>query len=234
MARSGVASRRKSEEIILEGRVRINGEIVEDLGTKVDVDRDQVEVDGRRISLEEDKVYIILNKPVGYTTTLKDKYSEKKVIDLIEGIEERIYPIGRLDQDTEGLLLLSNDGDLTYKLTHPSFEVKKTYLALVEGIPEENKLENFRSGLEIDGQVTWEAGVEIVKIKNKNALLKITIHEGRNRQVRKMCEAIGHAVIDLKRVSLGELTLDGIDIGKWRKLTREEVELLEGQVAYEE
>lgn len=230
MAKSGVASRRKSEEIILSGRVKVNGKLVKELGSKIDPDKDRVMVDDRPIELESNKVYIILNKPSGYTTTLKDRYSDKKVIDLIDGIDERIYPVGRLDEDTEGLLLLTNDGDLTYKLTHPSYEVKKKYIAHVKGIPNDKELDRFEKGIELDGSLTAPAKVNILKVRNKNAVLEIEIHEGRNRQVRRMCEYINHPVIDLERVSLDGLSLDGLKRGNWRYLSDGEVEMLKKAV----
>lgn len=226
MAQCGVASRRKSEEIILEGRVMVNGLIVKKLGTTIDPKKDIVKVDNMKIEMERKKVYIMLNKPEGYVTTLKDKHSEKIVLDLIEGIEERIFPVGRLDSDTSGLLLMTNDGDLAYKLTHPSHEVPKKYIALVKGIPNGKKLDRFRKGLKIDGRLTAEAYVRIVKRYKDSSVLEISIHEGRNRQVRKMCEYIRHPVEKLKRVSIGKLNLGDLDVGKWRYLTENEVKYL--------
>lgn len=226
MAQCGVASRRKSEEIILEGRVMVNGLIVKKLGTTIDPKKDIVKVDNIKIEMERKKVYIMLNKPEGYVTTLKDKHSEKIVLDLIEGIEERIFPVGRLDADTSGLLLMTNDGDLAYKLTHPSHEVPKKYIALVKGIPNGKKLDRFRKGLKIDGRLTAEAYVRVVKRYKDSSVLEIFIHEGRNRQVRKMCEYIRHPVEKLKRVSIGKLNLGDLDIGKWRYLTENEIKYL--------
>ncbi len=226
MAQCGVASRRKSEEIILEGRVKVNDVIVKELGTIVDPNRDIVEVDDRKIEMESRKVYIMLNKPEGYVTTLKDRHSEKIVLDLIEGVEERVFPVGRLDADTSGLLLMTNDGNLTYKLTHPSHEVAKKYIAVVEGVPNNKKLARFRKGLRIDGRMTAEAYVRIIKKHRDSSVLEISIHEGRNRQVRKMCEYIRHPVIKLKRVSIGELKLGNLEVGKWRYLTEKEVKYL--------
>ena len=226
MAKCGVASRRKSEKIILEGRVTVNGLVVKELGTIIDPNKDIVKVDNKEIQIEKNKVYIMLNKPEGYVTTLKDKHSDKIVLDLIKSIEERIFPVGRLDLDTSGLLLMTNDGDLAYKLTHPSHEVPKKYIALVEGVPNNKKLNRFRKGLKIDGRVTAEAYVKIVKRYKDSSVLEISIHEGRNRQVRKMCEYIKHPVIKLKRVAIGELNLDNLEIGKWRYLTEKEVKYL--------
>ncbi|QQY80643.1 ribosomal large subunit pseudouridine synthase B [Keratinibaculum paraultunense] len=226
MAKCGVASRRKSEEIILEGRVKVNGIIEKKLGTVIDPNKDVIEVDNKIINMEENKVYIMLNKPEGYVTTVKDKYSKKIVLDLIVGIDERIYPVGRLDSETTGLLLMTNDGDLTYKLTHPSYQVPKKYIALVEGIPNNKKLHKFRRGLKIDGRITAEAYIKILKEYKNTSLLEISIHEGRNRQIRKMCQHIGHPVIKLKRVAIGELELGKLEVGKWRYLTSKEVKYL--------
>lgn len=226
MARCGVASRRKSETIIEEGRVRVNGSIVTELGIKIDKDDDIIEVDDKKIQLEEDYVYILLNKPVGYITTVEDEFGRKKVLDLLEDIEKRVYPVGRLDYDTSGFLLLTNDGDLAYKLTHPKYEVDKKYIARVEGIPCESKLEQFRTGLEIEDYVTSKAKVRIVNKSKKNSDLEVIIHEGRNRQVRKMCAKIGHPVLKLKRIEMGEVKLGNLKEGRWRHLTSKEVTAL--------
>lgn len=226
MAKCGIASRRKSEEIILEGRVKVNDIVVKELGMTINPKKDIVKVDNEIIKLEENKIYIMLNKPKGYVTTVKDKHSEKIVLDLINGVKERIYPVGRLDVDTTGLLLLTNDGDLVYKLTHPSYEIPKKYIALVKGIPNNKKLYKFRKGLKIDGRMTAEAYIKILKRNRDTSLLEISIHEGRNRQVRKMCKYIGHPVIQLERVAIGKLELGNLGIGEWRYLTSKEIEYL--------
>ncbi|NLV76616.1 MAG: rRNA pseudouridine synthase [Tissierellia bacterium] len=226
MAKCGIASRRKSEEIILEGRVKVNDIVVKELGMTINPKKDIVKVDNEIIKLEENKIYIMLNKPKGYVTTVKDKHSEKIVLDLINGVKERIYPVGRLDVDTTGLLLLTNDGDLAYKLTHPSYEIPKKYIALVKGIPNNKKLYKFRKGLKIDGRMTAEAYIKILKRNRDTSLLEISIHEGRNRQVRKMCKYIGHPVIQLERVAIGKLELGNLGIGEWRYLTSKEIEYL--------
>lgn len=226
MAKCGIASRRKSEEIILEGRVKVNDIVVKELGMTINPKKDIVKVDNEIIKLEENKIYIMLNKPKGYVTTVKDKHSEKIVLDLINGVKERIYPVGRLDVDTTGLLLLTNDGDLAYKLTHPSYEIPKKYIALVKGIPNNKKLYKFRKGLKINGRMTAEAYVKILKRNRDTSLLEISIHEGRNRQVRKMCKYIGHPVIQLERVAIGKLELGNLGIGEWRYLTSKEIEYL--------
>ncbi|MCX7904103.1 MAG: rRNA pseudouridine synthase [Caloramator sp.] len=222
IARCGIASRRKAEELIRQGKVKVNGELIKDI-ILINPERDIVEVNGKVIKPEERKVYIMLNKPVGYVTTVKDEKGRRTVLDLID-VKERIYPVGRLDYDTSGLLILTNDGDFAYKLMHPSKEVDKVYIAEVEGIPTEKELDMFRNGLKIEDYITSKAEIEILKIKDKNAIVKIVIHEGRNRQVRKMCEKIGHKVIKLKRVQIGKIKLGSLEIGKWRYLKKEEIE----------
>lgn len=226
MARCGVASRRKSEELIAQGLVQVNGKIVMEPGLVIDVAKDIVKVDNRTIRLESNKVYIMLNKPVGYVTTLKDEKDRKIVTDLIEDVNERIYPVGRLDIDTSGLIILTNDGDLTQKLTHPSNKIVKRYIAVVEGVPNRNELERFRHGITIDGKKTAKASVKIAKKYELDSILDIQIHEGRNRQVKKMCEAINHPVKKLKRVEIGEITIGGLEIGNWRYLNQEEIDYL--------
>lgn len=226
MALCGIASRRRSEEIILEGRVMVNGEVIQKLGSKVDLKKDIVKVDGKVIKIEEKSVYIMLNKPTGYVTTVKDEFNRKKVIDLIQGIEERIYPVGRLDYDTSGLLLLTNDGEITYKLTHPSNEIKKRYIGRVRGIPTETELKKFRNGLKIDGYITTKASIKVLNKDKDSSLLEMEIHEGKNRQIRKMCDAINHPIISLKRVAIEDLELGNLKIGNWRNLTNKEIEYL--------
>lgn len=226
IALCGVASRRKAEQLILEGAVMVNNKIVQELGVTIDPNKDIVKVNDKKIVAEGRKVYIMLNKPVGFVTTLKDEKDRKIVTDLIEGVKERIYPVGRLDADTTGLLILTNDGDLAYKLTHPSNEVMKRYIAIVEGVPNRWELEKFRSGLIIDGKPTAEAFIKISKRYEDESILDIAIHEGRNRQVKKMCESINHPVKKLKRIAIGNLELGGLDLGNWRYLEEKEVEYL--------
>ncbi len=226
MALCGVASRRKSEQIILSGKVKVNGKIVKELGQRINPEKDTVMVNENIIKPEVKKTYIMLNKPTGYVTTLKDEFNRKKVIDLIKGVDIRVYPVGRLDYDTRGLLLLTNDGDLTYKLTHPSYEIEKVYIAVVEGIPKEEELDRFRNGLKIDNYVTSKAEIRIIKKLNNKTMLEIKIHEGRNRQVRKMCASINHPVLDLQRVSFGGIKLGDLKEGDWRYLTNKEIDYL--------
>ena len=228
IASCGVASRRKAEEIILAKRVKVNGKTVEELSFNIDENNDVVEIDGQRIGLSEESVYIVLNKPEGYITTVKDQFDRPSVLDLVSDIKERVYPIGRLDYETSGLLILTNDGDLTYKLTHPKHEVDKTYMAIVKGIPTKEELKNFEEGLYIEDYKTAPAKIKVVKKdEEKNyAICQIKIHEGRNRQVRKMCRAINHPVMRLRRVAMGKITLKDTEVGKYRHLSKEEVEYL--------
>ncbi|HSQ89966.1 pseudouridine synthase [Romboutsia sp.] len=230
IASCGIASRRKAEEIILQKRVKVNGKVVEELSFNIDENNDTVEIDGVQIGLDEKEVYIVLNKPEGYITTVKDQFDRPSVLDLVGDIKERIYPIGRLDYETSGLLILTNDGDLTYKLTHPKHEVDKTYMAIVKGIPTIDEMKKFEEGLYIEDYKTAPAKIRIVKKdEEKNyAICEIKIHEGRNRQVRKMCRAIEHPVLRLRRVAMGKITLKETKVGEYRHLTKEEVEYLKG------
>ncbi len=226
MAQCGVASRRKCEEIIAQGRVRVNGEIVREQGIKIDPQIDRVEVDGRPVNEERKRVYVMLNKPVGYVSTADDQYGRPTVLDLVKGVEERIYPVGRLDYDTGGLIILTNDGEFTHRMTHPSHQIDKVYLALVMGLPGEEDLDRLRRGIPVEDYITSPANVVLMEKRQNQALIRITIHEGRNRQVRKMCEAIGCPVLKLDRVAIGSLKLGKLGRGKWRYLTEEEIKKL--------
>lgn len=224
IARCGVTSRRKAEELILQGHVKVNGLIVEELGSKVDPDRDLVTVFDKKINEKDDHIYIKLYKPEGYVTTVKDQFNRKTVIDLIN-IKERIYPIGRLDYNTSGLLLLTDDGDLAYRLTHPKYEIYKTYEALVKGNISEESINKLKRGLLIEDYKTAPAKVKLLSGGNLSRV-QISIHEGKNRQVRKMFDALGHPVIKLKRISFGQINLDDLKLGQWKYLTHEEVNFL--------
>ena len=223
LAKAGMASRRHSEELILNGKVKVNGKVITELGTKVNAAKDVIEVSGKVIPPPERKVYYLLNKPRGYVTTLKDERGRKTVMDLLEGIPQRVYPVGRLDYDSEGLLLLTNDGELTQAFTHPKHRVKKTYMARVEGIPEPEKLESLTKGIQLEDGLTAPAEVRLTNILDNRALLEIRIHEGRNRQVRRMCEQIGHPVVRLRRVQMGPLVLGDLKPGQYRPLTHNEL-----------
>ncbi|MFZ5353521.1 MAG: pseudouridine synthase [Bacillota bacterium] len=226
MAELGVASRRKCEELITAGRVKVNSQLVTELGFRADKSMDVIEVDGIKLQNKEKKVYVLLNKPVGYITSVKDQFDRPTVIDLVKDIKERVFPVGRLDYDTEGLLLLTNDGELTYRITHPKHNIDKTYTALVRGTVTQKDIEIFSRGIRIDNYITSPAKLEVIDNIKGNSLINITIHEGKNRQVRRMCSAIGHEVITLKRISIGELFLGDLQRGKWRMLNDSEVEYL--------
>lgn len=226
LAHAGVASRRTCEELIQQGKVKVNGTVVKEMGIKIDPEKDTVEVAGKTVKNEEEKVYLLLNKPKGYVTTLRDPQKRPKVVDLLKEVEARVYPVGRLDYDTEGLLLLTNDGDITYKLTHPKHEIGKTYLALVKGVPDQDKLKRFQKGLRLADGLTSPAKVKLLKKQGSNTLLEIIIYEGRNRQIRRMCETIGHPVLELKRTAMGFLQLSGLETGKYRYLTKTEISKL--------
>lgn len=226
MALCGVSSRRKSDELIKNKKVKVNGKIIDELGVDIDIDVDIVEVEDKKISLENKKIYIMLNKPEGYVTTVKDQFDRKSVIDLVKNVSERIYPIGRLDYETSGLLLLTNDGDLTYKLTHPKHEVVKTYIGRLKGAPSKNEITRFEKGLKIEDYTTAPAKFKILKVEEKTSLCEIKIHEGKNRQIRKMCDAIDHPVFSLKRISMGDIKLGDLKKGEWRHLTKDEIKYL--------
>lgn len=225
LAECGVASRRKCEEMIVAGLVKVNGKIASELGVKINPEKDIVEIDGKKV-VSEKKVYILLNKPVGYVTTVSDEKERPTVMELLDGVKEKVVPVGRLDMFTSGLLLLSNDGEFIYKVTHPKHETTKTYIVKVRGVPKESDLEKLRVGVKIEDYTTSPAQVKLLLKDNTNNISRIwiQIHEGRNRQVRKMCEAIGLSVIALKREGVGNLTCEGVERGKWRHLTKKEVE----------
>jgi 23S rRNA pseudouridine2605 synthase len=232
LSQAGVASRRASEQLMLEGRVTVNGATIRELGTKADAARDDIRVDGRRVKVSDHHRYLLLNKPRGYVTTRSDPQKRPTVIDLV-GIREYVYPVGRLDFDSEGLLLLTNDGDLAARLTHPSHGVPRVYEARVLGVPDEHDLRRLARGIVIDGHRTQpaEASVQLGATRagretGPRATLLITLREGRNRQVRKMCEAIGHPVDHLKRVAIGPIRDSRLKVGQWRELTPAEVQKL--------
>ncbi|GIP58154.1 pseudouridine synthase [Paenibacillus sp. FSL W8-0186] len=227
LAAAGVASRRKCEELITSGQVQVNGETVTALGTKADPAVDVITVNGRTIGAEK-KIYIMFNKPKGVITSASDPQGRKIVTDYLKGITERLYPVGRLDYDTEGLLLLTNDGDFAHLLTHPKHHVPKTYLATVKGVPHGTELDKLKDGVMLEDGMTAPAEVEYYDVDpdGKQAVISITIHEGRNRQVRRMFEAIQHPVTKLKRISFGGLYLDNLKRGLYRHLSKEEVEEL--------
>jgi 23S rRNA pseudouridine2605 synthase len=224
LAAAGLASRRKCEEIILQGRVTVNGEPVTELGAKVDPTSDEIVVDGKPIARQK-KIYVAFHKPKGVISSAKDPGGRQTVMDYMHGIKERVYPVGRLDYDTEGLILLTNDGDFANMLMHPSFHVPKTYKAHTKGVPHGSLLDKLRNGIELDDGKTAPAEVEYADADpdGKEAVIQITITEGRNRQVRRMFEAIRFPVVRLKRIRFGSVFLGGLPRGKYRHLTKEEV-----------
>lgn len=231
LAHAGVASRRKCEELILAGKVEVNDEVVTTLGVKVDPEVDVIKVNGKPIRMEH-KVYVMLHKPKGVITSVKDPQGRRVVTDYLKGIEERIYPVGRLDYDSEGLLLLTNDGELANLLTHPRHHVPRTYLAYVNGVPHGDVLDKLRSGLMLDDGMTAPAEVEYYDVSpdEKKSVIMITIHEGRNRQVRRMFEKVGFPVTRLKRIQFGTLSLGGLPRGKYRVLHAQDVKELRDAV----
>lgn len=222
LARCGIASRRKCEEYILNGKVKVNGELVTELGVKVNEGNDIVKFNNKTVKPEEKKIYIALNKPTGYVSTVKDEKNRKTILDLVE-VKERIYPIGRLDYDTSGLILLTNDGDLYNKIIHPREEKNKVYIAEVMGVPTEEELFKFRSGIIIDNYKTAPSKISILKREKDICTVRIVIHEGKNRQIRKMCDYVNHPVISLRRLEVAGIKLGALQEGKWRYLTADEV-----------
>lgn len=225
IAQAGIASRRKADDLISCGNVKINGAVVKELGTDVK-EGDAVEVNGRRITASEKKVYVLLNKPLGYVTTSSDEKDRATVLDLVADVPERIFPVGRLDYNTSGLLILTNDGELAYRLTHPKHHVYKTYRAQVQGVLSNERIARLRRGVDIGGFVTSPAQVKVIKQGERSALVEIQIYEGKNRQVRKMFAAVGNKVTALQRIAMGDIRLGRLMEGHYRKLTREEIEYL--------
>ena len=228
LADAGVSSRRKCEELILQGRVQVNGKTVTEPGTKV-AGSEEIKVDGKVIRSGQKKVYILLNKPTGYISSVKDQFSRKTVIDLVSGIKERIYPVGRLDYDTSGLIILTNDGEFANMLMHPRNEVEKVYVAEVQGRLSADDVKRLENGLDIGDHVTSPARVKIIGESAGRSVVEIAIHEGKNRQVRRMFEAVGHPVMRLKRTSIGGITDRGLEVGKWRHLSEAEIEMLRSE-----
>lgn len=228
LASCGVASRRKCEELILDGKVKVNGKIVTELGTKVDPQKDVIEYNGKKVEAEERKVYILLNKPIGYVTTVKEQFGREKITDLVK-VKERLVPCGRLDMYTSGAIILTNDGDFVYHITHPKNEITKTYTVTLKGSVSDQEIEALREGVILDdGYKTSPAKVKkIMEDKQNNRTrLEIVIHEGKNREVRRMCEAIDKKVLALHRSKIGLVDLEGLKIGKWRYLTDTEIHSL--------
>lgn len=227
LADNGIASRRKAEEYILNGLVKVNGEVVDTLGVKVNPNTDKIYFKEKLVKPVQDKVYILLNKPIDYVTTVKEQFGRKTVLDLVK-TDKRLVPVGRLDMYTSGALILTNDGDFVYRLTHPKYEKNKTYNVTLKGKIEKEDIEKLENGVKIEDYITSKAKVKILKIdEDKNiSRIEITIHEGKNRQIRKMCEAIGKRVLALHRSKIDTIDLKGLKIGEWRYLTKKEIEAL--------
>ena len=226
MARAGIASRRRCEEMIAAGMVKVNGRVVTRLGTKVDPEKDVIEVNGKVLPPPEKKVYILIYKPRGYVSTVRDPQGRPKVLDLLRGVRQRVYPVGRLDYDSEGLLLLTNDGELAHRLTHPRFGVEKVYRVRVQGHPSEEDLERLRRGVRLAEGPTAPARVRVLRRDPDGTWLEVALREGRNRQVRRMLAALGYGVRALVRVREGPLALGGLQPGQWRHLSDQEVRRL--------
>lgn len=227
IAECGIASRRKAEELILDGKIKVNDKTVTELGVKVRPNVDIVEYNGKKIELEHEKVYILLNKPIGYVTTAKDQFSRDTVLDLVK-VKQRIVPVGRLDMYTSGALILTNDGEFVYKVTHPKHEIEKTYNVTIRGNITNEELNTLKNGIEIDGYKTKKAKIRILKtdVEKNITRIEVIIHEGRNRQIRKMFEAINKNVIALHRSKIGKIEAKSLELGKWRYLNKAEVKSL--------
>ncbi len=225
IAQAGIASRRKADELITNGNVKVNGAVMKELGYDVK-DGDAVQVNGTQVKNNRKLVYVLVNKPLGMITSAKDEKDRATVMELVQDIDERLFPVGRLDYNTTGALIMTNDGELTYRVTHPKHELEKTYRALVKGVVSEEKVRRLRSGVDIGGYITKKAKVQIIKGGQKSTLVEVSIHEGKNRQVRKMFAAVGNPVQELERVAIGKIRLGHLRPGHYRKLTREEVEYL--------
>lgn len=226
LAQAGVASRREVDRMIVEGRIKVNGGVVQTLGYKIDDRKDRVEVEGKRVEREEGLVYLIVNKPPGFLVTMKDPLRRPTIQQLLPSLKKRVFPVGRLDYDSEGLLLLTNDGELAHRLLHPRFRIGKTYLAEVKGTPDLTQIARLEKGIYLDGKRTAPARIEKLRGSSRKSLFKVEIYEGRKREVRRMFEVIGHGVLHLKRVGFGGVRLGSLGSGKWRFLTRREVDIL--------
>jgi pseudouridine synthase len=224
LAKAGVASRREAERMMIEGRVTVNGKVIETLGFKADPSKDHIKVDGKRITPFEPKVIFLLNKPRGYLSTVKDPKGRPTIMDLLKNMKWRIYPVGRLDFDAEGLLLLTNDGDLAHLLSHPRFSIPKTYLVKVTGVPEEKKLTRLKRGVSLEDGEAKAISCGLIRQREKNSWVRVVVAEGRNHLVKRMFSAIGHPVLKLKRIEYGPIQLGGLPFGQIRMLTPDEVE----------
>jgi pseudouridine synthase len=224
LAKAGIASRREAERMVIEGRVSVNGKVIETLGFKADPSNDYIKVDGRRLTPFEPKIILLLNKPRGYLSTVKDPKGRPTIMDLLKNVKWRIYPVGRLDFDAEGLLLLTNEGDLAHLLSHPRFSIPKTYLVKVAGVPEEKKLTRLKRGVMLEDGEAKAVSCSLIRQREKNSWVRVVVTEGRNHLVKRMFSAIGHTVLKLKRVEYGPIQLGNLPFGQFRYLTPEEIE----------
>lgn len=227
LANQGICSRRKAEEYILQGQVKVNGEVVCELGTKINPNKDEVIFKGNKVGNVDKKVYILLNKPIGYVTTTRDQFGRDTVLDLVH-VKEKILPVGRLDMYTSGALILTNDGEFIYKVTHPKYEIEKTYNVTVKGIVTKKEIKQLEDGVKIEDYTSGKAKVKILKIDKENDIsrIEITIHEGKNREVRKMCNGIGRKVLALHRSKIENIDVKSLKLGEWRYLTNKEISSL--------
>jgi len=226
LARAGIASRREAERMVLEGRVMVNGKVVDQLGFKADLSKDHIKVDEKRLFRPEPKITLLLNKPRNYLSTVKDPAGRPTVMDILKGVRWRVYPVGRLDFDAEGVLLLTNDGDLAYQLSHPKFSIPRTYWAKVEGIPEKKKLVRLKRGVMLEDGEARVVSVHILRQMEKHCWVEAVVAEGRNHLVKRLFSAIGHSVLKLKRVGYGPIRLEHLPAGQYRHLTDEEMRSL--------
>jgi len=226
LSRAGIASRREAERMVLEGRVTVNGKVIDTLGFKADPLKDHIKVNGKRLVRFEPNVTLLLNKPRGYVSTVRDPEDRPTVMDFLKGVKQRIYPVGRLDVDAEGLLLLTNDGDLAYLLSHPRYSVPRTYLAKVSGVPDERDLNRLKRGVSLEDGKAKAVSVSILRLSEKNSWIRIVVTEGRNHLVKRMLFAIGHSVLKLKRIEFGLLRLGTLSPGQFRHITSEELSRL--------
>jgi pseudouridine synthase len=230
LAQAGVASRREADRMITEGRVSVNNTIVEELGTQIDPIKDSVRVDGQNVKKEKEEIYLLLNKPAGYLVTLKDPFKRPTILELIPKLKTRVFPVGRLDLNSEGLLLLTNHGELASRLMHPRYRIKKVYEVRIKGIPSRKSLQRLEKGIHLDGKKTAPAKLTHLRSDSKNTKVRIVLTEGRKREIRRMFEAIGHTIFYLKRINFAGLVLGTLQKGQWRYLTSSEVVDLKKQV----
>jgi len=230
LAKAGIASRRAADLLLKQGRIAVNGRIVAAPGSVVDETVDEITFDGERVTLPEEFVYILLNKPVGYLVTCKDNFKRPIVLDLVRKYRQLVRPVGRLDLDSSGLLLLTDDGELAFRLAHPRYKIDKKYLVKCEGFTSDEEIEKLQNGVELDDGMTWPAELELISRSKNSSGFYITIHEGRKRQIRRMCRVLGHSVVALQRVEYGCIKLSNLKAGAYRLLKQEEVEMLKSSV----